>query len=160
MVPIQVILHPTDFSEPSAYAFQLACVLARDQGARQVITHVALPPEVVSGRQSPHRGELTEYYEDLLRSLHQLQTPAGVPVEYRLDEGVPAQEILRAAQETRCHLIVMGTQGRTGMERSLLGSVAEQVVRKAACPVLAVRSPRPGATPVVEARPGDTVGAG
>jgi nucleotide-binding universal stress UspA family protein len=135
-------------------------MLARDQGARLVVTHVALPPEMVSGRQSPRQGQLTEYYEDLLRSLHQLQAPAGVPVEYRLDEGDPAQEILRAAQETRCHLIVIGTQGRTGLERSLLGSVAEHVVRKAACPVLAVRSPQPEATPVVELRPGDTVDGG
>jgi nucleotide-binding universal stress UspA family protein len=160
MVPIRVILHPTDFSEPSAYAFQLACMLARDQGARLVITHVALPPEMVSRGQGAAEGQLTDYYRDLQNKLHQLRPPEGVPVEYRLDEGDPAQAILRAAQETRCHLIVMGTQGRTGLELSLLGSVAEQVVRSAPCPALAVKSPLPGAPPVAESRPGDTVGAG
>jgi nucleotide-binding universal stress UspA family protein len=141
MVPIQVILHPTDFSEPSAYAFQLACMLARDQAARLAITHVALPPEVVSGRQGAAEGQLTDYYRGLRNKLQQLRVPEGVPVEYRLDEGDPVQEILRAAQETRCQLIVMGTHGRTGLERRLLGSVAEQVVRRAPCPVLAVKSP-------------------
>jgi nucleotide-binding universal stress UspA family protein len=80
-------------------------------------------------------------------------------VEDRLEEGDPIQGILRAAQESRCHLIVMATRGLSGPERSLLGSVAEQIVRKAPCPVLAVRSPQP-APPAVEPRPGGTTDAG
>jgi nucleotide-binding universal stress UspA family protein len=62
-------------------------------------------------------------------------------VEHRLEEGEPAAQILRVAKETKAGLIVMGTHGRTGLERILLGSVAEKVLRKAVCPVLTVRIP-------------------
>jgi nucleotide-binding universal stress UspA family protein len=58
-----------------------------------------------------------------------------------LAEGDPAAEIIRAAQETGAELIVMGTHGRTGLQRLLMGSVAEQVLRKASCPVLTVKAP-------------------
>ncbi len=56
-------------------------------------------------------------------------------------KGIPAEEILRAAEADGCDLIVMGTQGRTGMDRVLAGSVAEEVMRKAPCPVLTVKDP-------------------
>ena len=60
-------------------------------------------------------------------------------LEHRLEEGDPATMILNVAQETGAGLIVMGTHGRTGLERLLMGSVAEQVMRKAPCPVLTMR---------------------
>jgi nucleotide-binding universal stress UspA family protein len=63
-----------------------------------------------------------------------------------LQEGDPATEILRIAQECKCDLIVMGTHGRTGVARLLMGSVAEHVVRKAECPVLVVKTPLPKTT--------------
>jgi nucleotide-binding universal stress UspA family protein len=66
-----------------------------------------------------------------------------LPVERRMVQGVPAEQILRLAQETECDLIVMGTHGRTGLGRLLTGSVAEQVLRKALCPVLTVKAPLP-----------------
>src|SRR5262249_59188485 len=68
-----------------------------------------------------------------------------VPVEYLVREGDPVAEILRAARARDCDLIVMGTHGRTGLRRLLLGSVAEGVMRKAPCPVLTARpsSPEP-----------------
>jgi nucleotide-binding universal stress UspA family protein len=53
--------------------------------------------------------------------------------------GVPWQEIVRLAVEEHADMIVMGTQGRTGLERLLLGSVAERVIRQAPCPVVTVR---------------------
>ena len=56
-------------------------------------------------------------------------------------QGYAAAEILRVAAETKCDLIMMGTYGRTGLGRLLMGSVAEQVVRKADCPVLTIRAP-------------------
>jgi nucleotide-binding universal stress UspA family protein len=64
-----------------------------------------------------------------------------VQLEYRLGTGDPATEILRLAGETKCDLIVMGTHGRTGLTRLVLGSVAEEVLRQAPCPVLAVKTP-------------------
>jgi nucleotide-binding universal stress UspA family protein len=64
-----------------------------------------------------------------------------LPVERRLEEGDPVTQILGIAEEESCDLIVMGTQGRTGLGRILMGSVAEQVMRKATCPVLTVKMP-------------------
>jgi hypothetical protein len=74
-----------------------------------------------------------------LRRLYPAGAAAGV--DCRLQGGNPAPEILGVADEVGCDLIVMGTHGRTGLARLLLGSVAEQVVRKAACPVITVKVP-------------------
>jgi nucleotide-binding universal stress UspA family protein len=63
------------------------------------------------------------------------------PAERRLEEGDPATEICRVANEAGCELIAIGTHGRTGLGRLLMGSVAEQVVRRAPCPVLTVKAP-------------------
>jgi len=71
----------------------------------------------------------------------------GVPVEHRLEEGDAVGHILRIAQEVPCDLIVLGTHGRRAVARLLMGSVAEAVVRKAACPVLTVKTPLPGPVP-------------
>jgi nucleotide-binding universal stress UspA family protein len=142
MLALRTILHPTDFSDYSAYAFRLACALARDYGARIVVLHVATPPVVVYG-EGVLPPEPEGYKERLREQLHQVvsQDPK-VPVEHRLVEGDAATEILRLAGETKCDLIVMGTHGRTGLGRLLMGSVAEQVVRKAPCPVLTVKTPQ------------------
>jgi nucleotide-binding universal stress UspA family protein len=64
-------------------------------------------------------------------------------VQHLLAEGDPATAILRAARDNHCDLIVMGTHGRTGLRRLLMGSVAEQVVRKAPCLVLTVKAGGP-----------------
>ena len=75
-------------------------------------------------------------------------------MDTRVHEGDPATQIVRVAQETRCDLIVLGTHGRTGLGRLLMGSVAEQVLRKAPCPVLTVKTPFPetSSAPGVPAR--------
>lgn len=65
-----------------------------------------------------------------------LPTDPNVPFEHRMLKGDPAEEIVRFADEAHCELIVMGTHGRTGFKRLLMGSVAEAVVRRAKCPVL------------------------
>jgi nucleotide-binding universal stress UspA family protein len=67
------------------------------------------------------------------------------PVEVRLARGWPATEILRVAEEVECGLIVMGTHGRTGLGRLLMGSEAEAVLRRAGCPVLVVKGHLPAA---------------
>src|SRR5262245_31264863 len=146
MYCIRTILHPTDYSERSEIAFQLACSLARDHHARVIALHV-MPPllqgeDVVrypSGDDSERR-----WREQLL----QTQFPGShVRVEYQVVEGEPATEIVRMAGELNCDLIVMGTHGRTGLRRLLMGSVAEKVLRTAPCPVLTVRSPLPEYVP-------------
>jgi nucleotide-binding universal stress UspA family protein len=77
----------------------------------------------------------------------------GIVVERRLEEGYPGSAIPRVARETRADLIVMGTHGRTGLGRMFMGSVAEQVVRKAPCPVLTAKLPLAEEEPVGESAP-------
>jgi nucleotide-binding universal stress UspA family protein len=143
MKPVQTILHPTDFSERSDYAFRYACLLAHELGARLVILHVIQPPAAIM------YGEMTAYAppaepreDELHEKLRALTADDPlVPVDHFLEEGDPATVILRVAQTTPCDLVVMGTHGRTGLGRLLMGSVAEEVVRKASCPVLTLKVP-------------------
>jgi nucleotide-binding universal stress UspA family protein len=82
--------------------------------------------------------------------LRQLKSHAhGARVETLILEGDPVDMILRAAEETHSDVIVMGTHGRTGLGRLLLGSVAESVIRKAPCPVLSAK-PIPARQKAVE----------
>ena len=141
MLPVQTILHPTDFSKQSSYALGLACALARDYGARLVVLHVVAAPTVIYGEGvvPPNPEELRAAAQEQLNAL---DVPGlDVHAERRLEEGAATTEILRVAEELHADLIVMGTHGRTGLGRLLMGSVAEQVVRKALCPVLTVKIP-------------------
>jgi nucleotide-binding universal stress UspA family protein len=153
MLPLHTLLHPTDFSDRSEFGFGLACSLARDYGARLVVLHVASAPTVVYGE-----GIVPPDPEDFLaeakESLDQIEAPAeGVQLERRLEEGDPAAEIVRVAKEIGADLIVMGTHGRTGLGRLLMGSVAERVLRQAPCPVLTVRTPFVETAPVQAEEP-------
>jgi nucleotide-binding universal stress UspA family protein len=145
MLPIRTVLHPTDFSPQSDAAFQVACALARDHGAQLVLLHVK-PPDIVYGEGfvlppdfEAERRALTEQLEAMRPS------DSALSVWRVLHEGSPTEEILRAAQEVHCELIVMGTHGRTGVGRLLMGSVAEAVLRRAPCPVLTIKAPFPAA---------------
>lgn len=141
MLPIRTILHPTDFSARAEWAFKLACALARDHGARLIILHV-VPAPVMGYAQGviPPEPEQTE--AQLFERLQEYATHAdAVPHEEILIEGDPAEEILEVAAERRADMIILGTHGWTGLDRLLMGSVAERVVRKASCPVLSVRTP-------------------
>lgn len=146
-VPIQTILHPTDLSDRCAEAFRVACSLAKDHAARVIVVHVPEPVTAPVGMApSPplpegFRGGMEEW---LCRS-H--QSVPDVQMECRVEEGDVATGIVRAARATACDLIVMGTHGRTGLGRLLMGSVAESVLRTASCPVVTVK------TPDAEARP-------
>jgi nucleotide-binding universal stress UspA family protein len=142
MLAIRTILHPTDFSAPAEYAFRLACSLARDHGARLLVLHVKPIEILYTDSLYVPPPDPAQIEENLLEQLHQLQPPEPLAgVEYLLKEGNPIPEILRTAQESGSDLIVMGTHGRTGLRRLLVGSVAEQVLRKAGCPVLTVKAP-------------------
>ena len=145
MLTIETILHPTDFSDSSDYAFRLAHSLARDHGSRLIVLHVVatLGPELVTYGEAATELEPESYRQKLWADLRKIQPKDDrVRVEHRLAEGDDAAEIVRVAQETGCGLIVMATHGRTGLQRILMGSVAEQVVRRASCPVLTVKSPQ------------------
>jgi len=143
MLPIKTVLYPTDFSAPSEYAFQVACSLARDYGAKLVVLHVDMPPVTIGEVISYMEPE--DYKEKLWDEFRRLQASEpgirDLRVETKLVEGNPAKEILAAANEIKPELIVMGTHGRTGLGRLLMGSVAEEVVRKSPFPVLTVKTP-------------------
>jgi nucleotide-binding universal stress UspA family protein len=144
MTSLQTILCPTDFSDCSRSAFELASLLARQEGARLVILHVHAPltPFVGFGK-ALARVEPSNQRDGLDKLLHRFRVDdPRIGVEYRMIEGDPASEIVRQAYLTECDLIVMGSHGRTGFKRLLLmGSVAEHVLRNAPCAVVTVRAP-------------------
>jgi nucleotide-binding universal stress UspA family protein len=150
MLPLRTILHPTDFSPCAQRAFRLACALAHDYGARLIVLHVGrLPEAAAAGRLFPPDPE--PYQGKLAGRLRFLWGDApDILMERRVVLGDDAAaEIIAVAGEVPCDLIVMGTHGRTGLARVLLGSVTEEVTRRAPCPVLALRIPlaqpaRPG----------------
>jgi nucleotide-binding universal stress UspA family protein len=149
MFPIRKILHPTDFSEHSQAAFELACALARDYSAELIVLHVNRSTAIFA----PDGIAVAAPTEEPLGARAKLAqvrpVDPRVRVEHRLIEGEPAEQILKAAAASGADLIVLGTHGTTGLMRVLMGSVAEDVLRKAPCPVLTVRSPlKIGATPM------------
>jgi nucleotide-binding universal stress UspA family protein len=141
MLAIRSILVPTDFSEGSAAAYHFAVALARDHGARLFVVHVKPPPTIVygSGVVPPEPEDADAQLEKRLHTWEKVDP--RVPTEFRLIEGDAIPELLDLAEETNCDLIVLGTHGRGGLKRLLMGSVAEQIVRRAPCPVLTVKMP-------------------
>src|SRR6266568_4330526 len=124
------ILFPTDFSSLGQTALKMATSLARDRGAKLLIAHVEEPPmaygggELYYGIEEPDRKELQRMLAEVV------PTDAAVGYEHRLIMGSPAGAILHLAEKESVELIVMPTHGRTGLSRLLMGSVAEEVVRK------------------------------
>ena len=141
------ILWPTDFSELAKGALPHAVGLAADAGAELVILHVFTPPppysmpeiagEVWADLQKKQRAAAEE---GLRRLAEQVKSPR-IQTRTVLAEGAPFDQILRTAERLQCDLIVIATHGHTGLAHALIGSVAENVVRRAPCPVLTVRSP-------------------
>jgi nucleotide-binding universal stress UspA family protein len=148
MLPIKTILHPTDFSDRSEHAFRLACSLARDYRARLIILHVwpppplAVPGELLAVHQ-PTANYCSPETEAALHRMH--PSDPSVVVEHRLEEGDPASVILDTAHTSKADLIVVATHGRSGLSRILMGSVAEEIIRGAPCPVVTVKAPQPKA---------------
>jgi nucleotide-binding universal stress UspA family protein len=145
MLHFRTILHPTDFSAAAEEAFQLSGSLARDHGARLVVLHVHYPVPAGEFPVELPEEEMEDFKEEVWDEFHRLEAVnpqiREVRLECKLREGDPATEILRLAQEIDCDLIVMGTHGRSGLARLLMGSVAEKVLRKAHCPVLTMKAP-------------------
>jgi nucleotide-binding universal stress UspA family protein len=133
------ILFATDFSPASETALEYATALARDSGALLIIAHVEEMPMPYAG------GEMyfaqPEYPNPEVRRMLEAVVPPdkSVKFEHRLVMGVAADDIVRVADEEKAELIVIGTHGRTGLMRVLMGSVAESVMRYAKCPVLTVK---------------------
>lgn len=140
------VLHATDFSAASSRAFKRAVDIAKASGAELLLVHV-LPsvfPVVADGYVSP------KAYEDLeaatradgqkrLDRLARRARASGARVKNLLLEGVPHERIAQAARARKADMVVIGTHGRTGFAKLVLGSVASRVLAISPCPVLTVR---------------------
>lgn len=152
-IHIKKILCPTDFSEHSAHALLYALSFAKAYDAALEMLHVVQPLVYPAYMESPVQAPAVfvgtslstarMMDESLLRleELASLNKQLHPHIAGRVVLGVPFVEIIRAAKEQQSDLIVMGTHGRTGLQRVLIGSVAEKVVRKAPCPVLTIKHP-------------------
>jgi nucleotide-binding universal stress UspA family protein len=146
MTRIRRILHPSDFSRASGAAFARAVEMAKANRAELLVAHVLSPAMPMSGEGyvSPKVYEniersAREYAQKRLGALLAKAKKSGVRAKGLLLDGVPHERIVAAAKSKRADLIVIGTHGRTGLARFLLGSVASRVVSTAVCPVLTVR---------------------
>ncbi len=142
------IVCPTDFSERAAPAERQAVGLAKAMGAEVVLVHVAI--EAPLWREGLNTRDVRAVFEtqrkwaaDTLAARALALAADGVVARTVVRVGRPWDEIVRLAAEEHADMIVMGTQGRTGLDRLLLGSVAERVIRRAPCPVLTVRNTEP-----------------
>jgi nucleotide-binding universal stress UspA family protein len=148
MIEIRQILCPVDFSDFSQHALAHAAALARWYGAGltvQYVYRVSIPPAALAPGMGPVGAEALILAQvdqaQLARSLETFAAVVGVgdlAVRYDVVEGDVAQAILEQAQATKADLIVLGTHGRSGFERLVLGSVTEKIVRKAHGAVLTV----------------------
>ena len=132
MMAVKRMLVPTDFSETSEAALKYALEMARSFGAQLYLLHVPgttgehFEADFPIGRFETS-GRLNA---DEIKQLHP---------EYAVRIGAPAEEIVRYAVARDVDMIIMGTHGRSGLAHMVMGSVAEQVLRTAPCPVLLVR---------------------
>ena len=137
------ILFPTDFSPYGQEALRWATSLARDTGATLIIVHVEEPPMAYGGGEmylGAEEGDREELRKALVKVL---PTDPKIPFQHKLLVGDPATAVVEVAEQEGVDFIVMGTHGRSGLSRLLMGSVAEAIVRKAKCPVLTVKHPGP-----------------
>ncbi|PWU19392.1 MAG: universal stress protein [Candidatus Rokuibacteriota bacterium] len=141
------IVVPTDFSACADEAWWLAQRVARASGAELVLLHVLVESPLYD--EGPFSmGRVREVYEasrkwaaERLQEYAAKASSTGVRVRTALRTGVPHQEIIAVATDERADLVVIGTHGRGALERTLLGSVSDRVIRLAPCPVLSVRAP-------------------
>jgi nucleotide-binding universal stress UspA family protein len=161
MDAIRKILVPTDFSPHADEAFRVAHRVAKATGASVVAFHVAAPPAVVTA-EDPRPADLQDGSgKDLWAGLLALQAAdPQVRVEHEviIADKPTVSHILDLLEKRGCDLIVMGTHGRSWLKHRLFGSVTEEVIRRARCPVMVVKALAhakafPAPEPVAAARP-------
>lgn len=147
MLRIERILCPMDFSEFSVKAYDYAQSLARHYSARLYVEHVVQPltttypyyafPDAMNEAYWDAAGQAEKHLQDVVKG----HTRDGIQPEFVVQRGTVSEAILSFSEKEAVDLIVMGTHGRQGVDHLTMGSVAEKVLRKARCPVLAVRRP-------------------
>jgi nucleotide-binding universal stress UspA family protein len=143
---MQKILVPIDFSEASERAAEYAAALARRLGASLHLVHVVEPAEMVKGPFEFFEAPSPEFLDRLYWATRSRLVMLGgsleggqVPVSSEVRHGTPAESIRAATIDYGADLVIMSTHGRSGLSHLLMGSVAEQVIRTARCPVLVIR---------------------
>jgi nucleotide-binding universal stress UspA family protein len=159
MLEIKLLLCPVDFSEFSIRAYYYALSLAEHYRAKLVAQHIVElwrypSAEYVAslGNYEEFRRALREGGKERLREFVENYTHDKLLPELVVHEGVAADSILSFAQARKADLIVMGTHGRRGFDRLVLGSVTDRVMRTAPCPVLAISKPPHDSTATGEER--------
>ena len=134
---------PIDFSDSSVRALRYAIGLASESRGSLTIVHVVPTDYGLLGIGREEFRELDQSMQhqaaNRLRSLAKANIPRNVPANLEVRIGRPAEEIVAAATESRSDLIVLSTRGVTGLDRYLIGSVADRVARLAPCPVFLMR---------------------
>ena len=146
MPTIRRVLVPVDFSDTAKHALAYGADIAKNFGAELELLHVyQLPmvtlPDGAVLASAEYISRLTASIQTELDRLAATAKELGVSVKTKLLEGAPHECIVKTATDGKADMIVIGTHGRTGLTRLLLGSVAERVVRTAECPVLTVHAP-------------------
>ncbi len=145
MKPFDKILFANDFSENSEHAFDYALTLAKQFNSRLIIIHVINEPVDLRGFYVPLisfeklEKEIEEGAEKMMQKFCRTRAKDFTNYETLIVAGIPYEEILKKADEEKVSLIVLGTQGRKGIDHFLFGSTAERVVRNAESPVMTVR---------------------
>jgi len=145
-IEIRTILVPIDFSAHADAVLEWAAHMAEAHGSKLVLLHAYHLPvdfQQLEGAYLPPdfwKQVKTEATENLERCAAKLRG-RGLAVETVVREGYPATVIEEEARSRHADLVVIGTRGHSGLKHLLLGSVAERVVQKAPCPVLAVKTP-------------------
>ena len=142
----KTILVPTDFSDPAEEALDYAILLAEKNGAKITVMHAYEVPSMgfpvgALLTSADVVGQLRTAALAALEAVIGKRRSRGVELVPQVALGDPRESIHAVAKDIGAELIVMGTHGRRGLSRALLGSTAEYVVRTAECPVLTVRSP-------------------
>lgn len=158
MIKMEHVLVATDFSSCAQAALQQAVSLAKKLNGRITLLHVFdLPLPYTSDPSLRDYPQMVQWLQDFKKDQEKkLQAAAekarqeGVDVAPLFKEGSPSSDIVPVAEEIKADLIVIGTQGRTGLPRFLMGSVAESVSRSAPCPVLVVRDKENEASSEIE----------
>lgn len=146
MISIKRILAPVDLSELSEKALQYAAELAEKLGAQLTVLYVVAEPAAVLPDMmmpvpvaAPDLDELMVSGKQSLTELIASKNLSRLNAQQEVRIGEAGEEILAAATDIKADLVVIGTHGRSGLKHLLLGSVAEEVMRHAPCPVLTVR---------------------
>ena len=142
MVLFEKILFPTDFSDSAEYAGRYAISIARKYSSKIYVAHVVEPFTYAADFGIDYGAQFREMEATAKRMLDDVVASmkrAGLDIEGIMLSGRPSAEIIGYAKREQVDLIVMATHGRTGVERLLLGSETEKVIRKSPCPVMTVR---------------------